>query len=95
MLEGILIACIVYACMLMPLRGKTFQQLKPSQQKTVEKNYLAYMKTKKGKQTPYMSIEEYLPILQKQALSYLIWAIAMVPIYFLAILILYPLMLSR
>ncbi|MDR1067642.1 MAG: hypothetical protein LBL36_00140, partial [Clostridiales Family XIII bacterium] len=69
MLEAIWIISIVYACMFMPLRGKTFERLTPGQQLKVEKNYRRYLKTRKGKQTPGMRIEEYLPILQKQALT--------------------------
>jgi hypothetical protein len=89
MLEAILIISIVYACMYMPLRGKTFDKLTPSQQQKVEKNYHRYLKTRKGKQTPNMRIEEYLPILQKQALTYLIMAIVILPIYILVVVFLY------
>ena len=85
MLEVLLIMSIVYACMLMPLRGKTFYDLTPKQQKRVEKNFNRYMRTRKGQQTPDMKIEEYLPILQKQALTYLIMAIVIFPIYILII----------
>ena len=81
MLEVLLIMSIIYACLLMPLRGKTMQQLTPAQQERVIKNYQRYMKTRKGKQTPNMQIEEYLPILQKQAMTYVIMAIVIVPIY--------------
>ena len=81
MLEVLLIASIIYACLLMPLRGKTFYQLNQAQQKRVEKNYRKYMNSRKGRQTPYMTIEQYLPILQKQALTYLIMAIVILPIY--------------
>jgi hypothetical protein len=89
MLEAILIMCIVYACQLMPLRGKTFYQLTPKQQQRVDKNFRTYMATKKGKLTPNMRIEEYLPILQKQAVTYLIMAIAMLPVYILAVFVVY------
>jgi len=85
MLEALLILSIVYACMFMPLRGKSFQQLSVKQQEKVGKNYNKYMTTKKGKQTPDMSIEEYLPILQKQGLTYLIMAIVILPIYILVV----------
>lgn len=89
MLEVLLIMSIIYACMLMPLRGKTFNQLSPGQQQTVGKNFSKYMNTKKGKQTPDLKIEDYLPILQKQALTYLIMAIVILPIYVLAIVFVY------
>jgi len=89
MLEVLLIMSIVYACMLMPLRGKTYQQLSVKQQEKVGKNYNRYMMSKKGKQTPNMSIEEYLPILQKQGLSYLIMAIVILPIYILVVTYIY------
>jgi hypothetical protein len=89
MLEGILIVCIVYACMYMPLRGKTFALLTPSQQQKVEKNYNRYMNSIKGRQNPSLKIEEYLPIIQKQALVYLITAIVVLPIYILAIVFVY------
>ena len=89
MLEVVLIMCIVYACMYMPLRGKTLQQLSPKQQATVGKNFSKYMLTKKGKQTPNMSIEEYLPIIQKQGLTFLIMAVIILPIYVLIVMFLY------
>jgi hypothetical protein len=89
MLEAILIMCIVYACQLMPLRGKTFYQLTPKQQQRVDKNFRTYMTTKKGKLTPNMNIEEYLPILQKQAITYLIMAIVVLPIYVLVVFAVY------
>ena len=81
MLEILLIMCIVYACMYMPLRGKAFSQLTPKQQQRVAKNYDRYMKSKKGRQNPGMKIEEYLPILQKQAVTFLIVGIVILPIY--------------
>ena len=89
MLEALLIFSIIYACSYMPLRGKIFSQLKPKQQKKVEKNYGKYMQTKKGKQTPDMTVEEYLPIIQKQGLTYLIMAIVVAPIYVLAVMFIY------
>jgi len=89
MLEVLLIMCIVYAFQLMPLRGKNMMQLNPAQQQKVAKNFEKYMRTKKGKQTPNMTIEEYLPILQKQAFTYLIIAIVLAPIYVLAIVNIY------
>jgi len=85
MLEVLLIMSIVYACMYMPLRGKTLQQLTLKQQERVGKNFKSYMATRKGKQNPDMSIEEYLPILQKQGLTYLIMAIVILPIYILVV----------
>ena len=66
---------------LMPLRGKEFDQLNPSQQRRVEKNFDRYMKSLKGRKTPDMEIREFLPILQKQAMTYLIMAIVILPIY--------------
>lgn len=90
MLEALLIVSIVYACMYMPLRGKDFSSLNPAQQARVEKSFSQYMRTKKGKQAPDMKIEEYLPVLQKQGLTYLIMAIVVLPIYLLAIFTLYP-----
>ena len=89
MLEVLLIMSIVYACMFMPLRGKTFQQLSVKQQEKVGKNYNRYMISKKGKKTPDMSIEEYLPILQKQGLSYLIMAVVILPVYILVVTYIY------
>ena len=90
MLEALLIMSIFYACLYMPLRGKTFQQLSAKQQARVGKNYDNYMKTKKAKQTPDMSIEDYLPILQKQAITYVIMAIVILPIYILVVSYVYP-----
>jgi len=85
MLEVLFILCIVYACMYMPLRGKTYEQLSAKQQERVGKNYDKFMATKKGQQTPNMSIQEYLPTLQKQGLTYLIIAIVILPVYFLVV----------
>ena len=80
MLEVLLIMFTVYACLLMPLRGKEFNQLTPKQQQRVEKHYRQYMFTLKGRKTPNLTIEEYLPILHKQAITYLIWAIVLFPL---------------
>jgi len=85
MLEVLLIMSIVYACLYMPLRGKTLQQLSLKQQERVGKSFKTYMATKKGKKNPDMSIEEYLPILQKQGLTYLIVAIVILPIYIVVV----------
>ena len=90
MLEAILIMSIIYAIMYMPLRGKSFDALSGGQLKMVEKNFNRYMKTRKGQQTPEMSIREYLPVLQKQALTYLIMAIVILPIYVLILKFVYP-----
>ena len=89
MLEALLILSIIYAFTLMPLRGKNFQQLAPKQQERVERYYNKYMTTRKGKQTPNMNIEEYFPILQKQALTYLISAIVLLPLYVCAVILIY------
>ena len=89
MLEVILIFSIIYACLFMPLRGKTFEQLSDSQKQRVRENYDKYMKTAKGKQTPEMTVEQYLPILAKQGLIYMIVAIVLIPIYILVVIFLY------
>ena len=89
MLEVLLIMSIVYACLLMPLRGKEFQQLSQKQQQRVSKHYSKHMATKKGKMTPGMTVEQYLPIMQKQAITYLVMALIIFPIYVLAIYFLY------
>ena len=89
MLEALIIISIVYACMLMPLRGKTYEQLTEGQRRTVNNNYVRYMRSRKGKKTPGMTIVEYLPILQKQALTYLITGICAIPIYVVVIIVLY------
>ena len=94
MLEALLIMSIVYACMYMPLRGKAFDSLTPGQLKKVEKNYKQYMKSKKGKQNPDMSIEDYFPIIQKQGLTYLIMALVVLPIYIIVLIMVYPGMFS-
>ena len=90
MFEAVLIFSIVYACMYMPLRGKSYTELTPAQKEKVAKVFNSYLRTRKGKQTPNMIVEEYLPILQKQALTYLIVAIIMVPVYILILLLIYP-----
>ena len=89
MLEAILIMSIVYACLYLPLRGKDFSQLTPKQQQRVEKHFVRHMKSRKGKQTPDMTIEEFLPIIQKQGLTYLIMAIVVAPIYVLVVFLFY------
>ena len=89
MLEALLIISIIYTCLYMPLRGKTFQQLSAKQQARVGKNFKAYMATKKGNMNPDMSIEEYLPVLQKQGIKYLILAIVVLPIYIVVVSFIY------
>ena len=81
MLEALLIMSIIYACLYMPLRGKEFSQLTPPQRQRVEKNYARFMKTRAGKKTPEMTVEDYLPTMQKQGLTYLVMAIVIAPIY--------------
>lgn len=93
MLEVLIIFSIVYACMLMPLRGKTFEELTAAQKQRVDKYYYRYMRTRKGRKTP-VSITEYLPILQKQALVYLIMAICLVPLYIIILIFVYPMVLA-
>ena len=89
MLEALLIMGIFYVCTLMPLRGKSFQQLTPKQLQTLEKHFNTYKRSKKGKQNPSMTNEEYLPIIQKQALNYLIMVAVILPIYLVVIATLY------
>ena len=95
MLEGLLIVNIVYVCLLMPLRGKDFQQLNFRQQRRVRKSFMKYRNTRKGRKNPYMTEEEYLPILQKQGLTYLITAIIILPVYVFAIFALYTPMITN
>lgn len=90
MLEALVIFGYVYACMLMPLRGKTYEQLSESQKRRVDINYSRYMRSLKGKKSPEMTVVDYLPILQKQGLAYLIMAIVLTPIYIVAVIYLYP-----
>ena len=90
MLEALLVISIVYAIMLWPYRGKSFHELTPKQQAGVVKRRDAYLKTRKGKQTPQMSVDEYLPVIQKQALTYLILAIVILPIYIVVLITIYP-----
>ena len=80
---------IIYACLYLPLRGKDYSELKPNQQKRVDKNYGNYMKSKKGQKTPDMTVEEYMPIIQKQGITFLIMALVTLPIYILAVSFLY------
>ena len=89
MLEAFLIMSIVYACLYMPLRGKEFESLCEKHKKRVEKNFSRYQKTRKGKQNPDMTAEEYLPILQKQGPRFLIAAIVIFPIYLLIVVSVY------
>ena len=93
MLEVLLFMSIYYACMYMPLRGKAFCQLSENQQSRVEKGYNKYMRTRKGRTNPNMSIEdEYLPMLQKSGMTYLIMAIVIFPIYCLVMVYLFSTM---
>jgi len=90
MLEILLIMFIYYSCTLMPLRGMQFSELTPKQLKRVEKHFAKYRRTSKGRQNPDMQIEEYFPILQKQAKTYLISAIVIAPIYLAFVFVIYP-----
>ena len=89
MLEIMFILSVFYAITLMPLRGKSFQQLSPKQQANVTKKRDGYLRTRKGQQTPNMSVEEYLPIIQKQGLTFLILAIVLIPVYIAVLFLLY------
>jgi len=88
MIEGILIACIIMVCRIFPMRGKTLEQLSEAQHKWLMKQYTKYMKTRKGRSTPDMTVNQYLTIIQKQALKYLITLIVLAPIYILAMMFL-------
>ena len=81
MLEILLILSIFYACLFMPLRGKDFSQLTPAQQERVGRYYARFMRTRKGKRTPDMTVEKYLSVLQRQAITYLVMAIVILPVY--------------
>ena len=89
MLEILLILFIYQTCVYMPLRGKQLEQLSPKQKQRVAKAYNKHMKSKKGRQMPDMTIEDFLPTLQKQGRASLIGAIVLFPIYILAIVFLY------
>jgi len=89
MLEIYLIKFIINVCLLMPLREKTMDQLNHTQEQRLINHYNKYMNTQKGQATPDMTVEEYLPILQKQAISYLIGALIILPLYLIIIAIWY------
>jgi len=65
----------------MPLRGKELPELTHKQANRVGKNFEIYKASRKGRQNPDMTIEEYLPILQKQAITSLWAAIGLIPFY--------------
>lgn len=88
MLEALIIISLVYAFMLFPLRGKTVEQLNEKQLKTLERNFESYKRSRKA--DPNMTKENYLPILQKQAVKYLILALCLIPVYILIIVFIYP-----
>ena len=90
MLEVLIIMSIVYAVMFMPLRGKPFAELSEPQKQKVHTYYVKYMRTRKGQKTPNLTIEEYLPLIQKSGLIYLIVALCAIPVYVLVLLYLYP-----
>ena len=75
LLEIGMILMIVDICKILRLKGKTFEQFTPAQQKYAGKFFAKYMKTRKGKKNPGMTINEYLPILQKIGLQYIIFVI--------------------
>jgi hypothetical protein len=89
MLEFYLIKFVINVCLFMPLRGKTMDQLNHTQEQRLINHYIKYMKTKKGQATPDMTVEDYLPILQKQAISYLMGALIILPFYLIIIAIWY------
>ena len=94
MLEVLIVVCIFQAIQLMPLRGKTFEGLTLKQQQKVEKNLQNYKKTLKGRKTPEMTVEEYMPIIQKQALNSVIAVVVLVPIYLVILVSIYPTMMG-
>jgi len=89
MFEAILVVLIINAVLYMPMGGKRFEALSPAQQQRAIKNHTRYLNSKKGKLTPNMSIEEYLPTLQKQGRISMIAAIVMLPIYILIVVFYY------
>lgn len=87
MIEGMIIGLIVVACMYLPLRGKTLESLNPKQRMKLDKQFAVYQHSKKGRQTPEMTVGEYLPILAKKGLNSLIAALIILPIYVLLIMV--------
>ena len=94
MLEVLIIMSIVQACLLMPLRGKTMETLSEPQRDRVLKRFYKFMNTKKGRQNPNMTVEQFLPTLQKQGVAFLITAICLIPLYILFFIFVYPMILG-
>jgi|GEM_PF-1426165 len=83
MLEIALIYLIVKVAQIFPLRGKTPDMLSEAQKQRVHKEYQAFMRTRKGRKNPNMTIDEYYPILQKNGLTLLICLLIILPLYLL------------
>jgi hypothetical protein len=89
MLEALLITCLVYGIRFMPFRGKSYMELSEKQRKILQEMHTKYMRTKKGQQT-LMTEESYLSVIQKNALTYLIMGIVLIPIYVVIVIYIYP-----
>lgn len=85
MLEVLIIYSFIYAARFWKFRGKSFEQLTESEQQKLSD---AYQKDRKGK-IKYQ-FKEYLPSVQKRALSYLITGIVLSIVWVLVLLYVYP-----
>ena len=67
-----MIGCIIYAFSFISLSGKTLELLTTNQRKRVEMHFNWYMESRKGKQNPNMTLEEYLPIKKRDAYIFIV-----------------------
>lgn len=70
MVVMMIIFCLYYSIVLLPLRGKEFEELTNSQRARLEKEHSRYLRSLRGKRNP-MSSKEFLKTLQNMALLYL------------------------
>ncbi|MCL2540124.1 MAG: hypothetical protein FWE53_01665 [Firmicutes bacterium] len=66
---------VTFTCLFFPLRKKNLKELSPKQKKMAGQSFDRFKNSKKGKKTPDLKIEQYLPILAKRGKKYLIVSI--------------------
>lgn len=96
MLDIIIIVCLVKGLMLKSLFGKSFQELSQQDMEKLQKNYNNKYRSfvNRGAQPP-VTLEQYLPMLQKTGKNFFIAIAVLVPIYLIFVIALIAMMASE
>jgi hypothetical protein len=92
MLEIIIILCLINGFSAKSMFGKDFHALTQAEMQKLENKYRqTYAKFIKKGQEPPMTIEQYLPIMQKQGKTSLTVGFVLIPVYALLLIVFFSL----